>query len=176
MALTRIEKTQIVADVARLLTDSKLTVVAQYQGTSVKQMQELRRVAKESSTTVKVVKNRLVRQAMVETTQLKNTDSSQLTGQLLYAFNAEDEVAPAQALAAFAKKNPTIQFVGAITQEGDFLMADDVISLSNLPSKEQLRSQLVGTIAAPISGFVNVLNGNLRGVLNVLTARSETIN
>jgi len=173
MALTKEQKNQVVSDVAELLSHSKLTVVAEYQGTGVKQMQELRRSARESGTVVKVVKNRLVRQALLTTDDLKDTDVSALTGQLLYAFNADDEVAPAQALANFAKKQPSIQFVGAITPEGKFMPVDDVKSLASLPSKDQLRAQLVGTIAAPLSGFVNVLNGNLRGLLNVLTAKAE---
>jgi len=173
MALTKDEKNQVVADVAELLASSKLTVVAEYQGTGVKQMQELRRGARETGTVVKVVKNRLVRQSLLATDTLKGTDTSALTGQLLYAFNADDEVAPAQALANFAKKNPTIEFVGAITAEGQFMGVDDVKSLAALPSKDQLRAQLVGTLAAPLTGFVNVLSGNLRGFLNVLTAKAE---
>jgi len=112
-------------------------------------------------------------QALLATDSLKDTDAGRLTGQLLYAFNADDEVAPAQALANFAKKNPTIEFVGAITQEGQFMAVEDVKSLASLPNKDQLRAQLVGTLAAPLSGFVNVLSGNLRGFLNVLSAKAE---
>lgn len=175
MALTRDEKNQVVADVSELLAKSKLTVVAQYQGTGVKQMQELRRDARESGTVVKVVKNRLVRQALLATDSLKETEVSALTGQLLYAFNAEDEVAPAQALANFAKTNPTIEFVGAINPDGQFMAVEDVKVLASLPSKDQLRAQLVGTLGAPLSGFVNVLNGNLRGFLNVLSAKAEQV-
>ncbi len=173
MALTKDQKNQVVADVSELLSKSKLTVIAQYQGTAVKQMQELRRSARDSNTTVKVVKNRLVRQAILATESLKDTDTSALTGQLMYAFNSDDEVAPAQVLANFAKKNPSIQFVGAITPDGQFMSVDDVKSLASLPSKDALRAQLVGTLGAPLSGFVNVLNGNLRGFLNVLTAKAE---
>ena len=111
MALSKDQKAQVVADVSELLASSKLTVVATYEGTGVKQMQELRRGARDTNTVVRVVKNRLVRQAILGSENLKDTDTSALTGQLLYAFNADDEVAPAQALANFAKKNPSIQFV-----------------------------------------------------------------
>lgn len=175
MSLTKDDKNQVIVDVSELLSQSKLTVVAQYEGTSVKQMQELRRSAKETGTVVKVVKNRLVRQAMLATDALKETDTGVLTGQLLYAFNAEDEVAPAQALANFAKKNPTIVFVGAFQADGQFMAVEDVKSLAALPSKDQLRAQLVGTLGAPLSGFVSVLSGNIRGVLNVMSARAEAI-
>lgn len=173
MALTREQKNQVVADVSELLTQSKLTVVAQYQGTGVKAMQELRRSAKETGTVIKVVKNRLVHKALQSSGQLKNTDITELTGQLLYAFNSDDEVAPAQALANFAKKQPTIKFVGAITPDGQIMPVDDVKALASLPSKDQLRAQLVGTLSAPLSGFVNVVSGNLRGFVNVLMAKAE---
>ncbi len=175
MALTKLEKEQIVSELSQLLSDSKLTVVANYQGTTVKELQGLRQAAKDNNTKVKVVKNRLVIQALSGTEKLKGVDTSQLTSQLLYAFNSEDEVAPAQVLAKFGKTSGKMQFVGAITPEGVFMAPEDVSALASLPSKEQLRAQLVGTIAAPLSGFVNVVSGNVRGVLNVLSARAEAI-
>jgi large subunit ribosomal protein L10 len=175
MALTRIKKNEVVDEVSTLLNESKLTVLAAYAGTTVKELQALRKQARANATNVKVVKNRLVIKAMQANDRFKDTDTSALKGQILYAFNSEDEVAPAQVLAAFAKTQPTLQFIGGITSDGIFIGADDVNALASLPSKDQLRGMLVGTIAAPLSGFVNVMAGNVRGVLNVLNARAETI-
>ncbi len=175
MALTKVKKQEVVGEVGALLSTSKLTVVAEYQGTSVKAMQGLRASAKEQDTIVKVVKNRLVKQALATNDVFKDADTSALSGQLLYVFNAHDEVAPAQVLASFAKTNPNIKFVGAYSTDGSFMSAEDVTMLANLPSKDQLRAQLVGTIAAPLSGFINVMSGNVRGVLNVLNARAESL-
>ncbi|HVV26054.1 MAG TPA: 50S ribosomal protein L10 [Candidatus Saccharimonadales bacterium] len=175
MALTKDKKQQVISEVAELLNESKLTVVAKYEGTGVKALQQLRRDARASGTRVKVVKNRLVIQALKATDKLADADTSALEGMLLYAFNSEDEVAPAQNLNTFAKTNPTLEFVGAITADGQFIPVDDVKALANLPSKEQLRAMLVGTIGAPLSGFANVLSGNVRGVMNVLNARAEVI-
>lgn len=175
MALSREQKQAVVAEIADLLNNSKLTVVANYKGLTVKQMQELRRSAKETNTVIKVVKNRLVRQSITQVNAIKDVDTSALTEQLLYAFNSDDEVAPAQSLNTFAKKNPDLEFVGAITTEGNFISADDVKALASLPSKDQLRGQLVGTIAAPLTGFVRVLQGGQRGVLYALQARAKTI-
>jgi large subunit ribosomal protein L10 len=175
MALSKAKKAEVVSEVGGLLANSKLTVVAKYPGTSVKAMQSLRRDASQNGTSVKVVKNRLFKLALEANPSLKDVDTSALTGQLLYAFNSEDEVAPAQSLANFAKTETQLQFIGAISADGQFLPADDVKALANLPSKEQLRGLAVGTIAAPLSGFVNVLAGNVRGILNVLKARSEQL-
>ena len=175
MALSKSKKNEVVSDIGNLLDTSKLTVVAKYQGTTVKAMQALRRQARDNGTKVKIVKNRLVIKALEQSENLKNVDKSALEGMLLYAFNSDDEVAPAQSLAAFAKTNPTLEFVGAITAEGNFIGAEDVKALADLPSKEQLRGMLVGTIGAPLSGFVNVMTGNVRGVLNVLNARVNNL-
>ena len=172
MALTKQQKNDVVAEVSELLASSKMTVVAQYQGTTVKALQTLRRQARDNGTKVKVVKNRLVIQAMKATANLKDTDASSLEGMLLYAFNADDEVAPAQILAEFAKKNPTIQFVGALSADGTFLSADDVKALANLPSKNQLIAQVVATLLSPVNDTVNALSGNLHALLDGVEAKA----
>jgi large subunit ribosomal protein L10 len=53
------------------------------------------------------------------------------------------------------------------------MSADEVMALAKLPSKQELLAKLVGTINAPVSGFVNVLAGNIRGFVQVLKAISE---
>jgi large subunit ribosomal protein L10 len=175
MALTKDKKHQVVADVANLLSSSKMTVIAKYQGTGVKALQEFRREARDNGTIARVIKNRLVIKALQSQAAFQDADTSALEGMLLYAFNKDDEVAPAQSIAKFAKSNPSLVFVGAYTPEGQFISAEDVQALARLPNKQQLRGILVGTLQAPLSGFVNVLTGNVRGVLNVLSARAETL-
>lgn len=173
MALTRQKKEEVVGEIEQLLADSKLTVVAKYQGTPVKAMQQLRGSAAVEGTTLHVVKNRLFKKALSANDSLKGIDTSDFHGQLLYAFNADDEVAPARNLADFAKSNPQIEFVAGITAEGELLDANSVKDLASLPTKDVLRAQLIGTISAPVSSFVSVLAGNVRGVLNVLNARAN---
>jgi len=168
MALSKDKKAEVVAEVAAALTSSKLTVAAQYQGTSVKAMQELRKVAKENGTTVSVVKNRLVIKAIQQSDKFKDIDTSLLTGQLLYAFNSEDEVAPAQVLAKFAKTEPQIQFVGALTADGTFMSADEVKALATLPSKAQLIAGIINTLQSPVNSVMSGLGGNLHGLLKAL--------
>lgn len=176
MALSKDKKNEVVAEVESLLSSSKMTVIARYQGTPVKAMQSLRNKASENGTELKVIKNSLFRKALNSNENLSKIDTdSFLIGQLLYAFNPDDEVSPAQSLAEFAKTNPQVEFVAGLDADGNLLSAEDVKYLAALPSKDQLRAQLVGTIGAPVSGFVRVLSGNLRGVLNVLNSRAETI-
>ena len=157
MALSREKKEQVVAEIEKLLADSKLTVVAKYQGTPVKAMQQLRHDTSNEGTTLHVVKNRLFKKALRANDSLKDIDTSQLHGQLLYAFNSDDEAAPARSLADFAKTNPQIEFVAAITAEGQLLEASIVKDLASLPTKDVLRAQLIGTISAPVSGFATAV-------------------
>lgn len=173
MALTKDEKNQVVTEVAELLASTKMTVVAQYQGTTVKAMQQLRRDARESGTKVRVVKNRLVIKALQANDTFKGVDTSALTGQLLYAFNSEDEVAPAKALADFAKVSPTIEFVGGLTPEGKFITADEVKALAALPTKNELIAQVVATLTSPLNDVVSGLSGNLHGLLDGVKAKAE---
>ncbi len=166
MALTKTGKNEVVAEVSELLSTSKMTVVAKYQGTTVKAIQALRKEARGNGTKVKVVKNRLVIKAIQANDTLKGADVTDLTGMLLYAFNAEDEVAPAQILNSFAKLNPTIEFVGAITAEGKFIDANDVKALAGLPSKDQLIGQVIAQLLSPVHDVTNALSGNLHALLD----------
>lgn len=172
MALTKQEKNDVVAKVADLLSSSKMTVVAKYQGTTVKAIQQLRRDAKGNGTKVQVVKNRLVIKALQQNDTLKGVDTSAITGMLLYAFNSEDEVAPAKALADFAKANPTIEFVGAITPEGKFASADEVKALAALPGKNELIAQVIATLNSPVNDVMSGLSGNLHALLDGVEAKA----
>ncbi len=173
MALTKQEKNEVVAKVSDLLASSKMTVVAKYQGTTVKAIQELRKQARDNGTKVRVVKNRLVIKALQANDTLKGVDTASLNGQLLYAFNTEDEVAPAQALKKFAKENPSIEFVGAITAEGKFIDANDVKALADLPGKDQLIAQVIATLMSPVNDVTSALSGNLHALLDGIEAKAS---
>jgi large subunit ribosomal protein L10 len=172
MALNKSQKDDVVAEVSDLLSSAKMTVVAKYQGTTVKALQQLRRDARGNGTKVKVVKNRLVIKAMQQNSSLKDTNISDLQGMLLYAFNSEDEVAPAQALKAFAKANPTIEFVGAFSADGTYMDAAQVKTLADLPSKETLIGQVVETLLSPVNDVTNALSGNLHALLDGLADKA----
>lgn len=172
VALSRAKKEEVVKEASELLKASKITVVANYQGTSVKELQELRRAARENGTKVKVIKNRLFRQALASADKYKDLDTEVFTNQLLYAFNAEDEVAPAQALARFAKSVPSLQFVGAISDEGKFIGADDVKALASLPGKPQLIAELIATLNSPLDGVLSGTSSGIGEILSGLEAKA----
>ena len=92
MAISRDKKQTLVAELTELFTTAKGTAFAQYIGLTVADLQELRKAARESGVVIKVVKNRLVRVALSDIATYKDTDTSNLTGQLVYAISADDEV------------------------------------------------------------------------------------
>lgn len=173
MALSREKKNQVVAELSALFGGSKMTVVARYRGLTVKAMQNLRNSANENETKIKVVKNRLVRQALSSSEALKDTDTSALKDQLLYAFNANDEVAPAQVLHSFAKKEEALEFVGAITADGKFLSSEEVKALATLPSKDQLIAGIINTLQSPVRNVVSGLSGQLPAIISGLEAKAK---
>lgn len=172
MALSRDKKAEVVADVAKLLQDSKLTVFAKYQGTSVKSMQALRRTARDNGTQILVVKNRLFLKALEGDNRFKDASKSMFVGQLLYAFNAQDEVSPAQSLADFAKDEPQLEFVGALMADGTLLDAQEVKTLAKLPSKQQLIAEVVAMLFSPVNDITNALSGDLHGLLDGVAAKA----
>jgi large subunit ribosomal protein L10 len=173
MAISKDKKQQLVADLNEILSDAKMTVFAKYQGLSVQEMQELRALARESGVQIKVVKNRLVRVAMGEIAAYKDTDTTALEGQLLYAISSEDEVAPAQVLAKFAKDHTMLELKGAFSADGKTLSEQEVQDLSKLPSKEQLIGQVVDMLLSPVNDITNGLSGNLHALLDGVAEKAN---
>ncbi len=171
MAKTRLQKEQQVQDLTTQLKEAKSAVFANFQGLTVQETEELRAKCREQDIACLATKKTLIRQA------LKNVDidvdTKAFEGGVATFFGMGDEVAAAQVVADFAKDHEVVSIFGGVL-EGDFIDAAKVKQLSALPSKQQLLGQLVGTLNAPVSGFVNVLAGNLRGLVTVLNAVKDS--
>lgn len=173
MAITKDKKNTLVADLTELLSDAKMTVFAEYQGLSVADLQELRAAARAADVKIKIVKNRLVRVALGEIAVYKDTDTSGLTGQLMYAVSNTDEVAPASVLAKFAKNHDMLKIHGAFSGEGANLDQAAVNALAELPSKEQLVAEVVAMLTSPLTDSVGALSGNLHGLLDAIATKNS---
>ena len=174
MAITRDKKNELVADMSQLLSGAKTTVFAHYDGLSVADIQVLRAQAREAGVVIRVIKNRLVRVAMGATDTYKNTDVSGLEGQLLYAISADDEVAPAKVLNAFAKTNDALRIAGGFSGEGALMSADEVNALASLPSKSQLIGEVIAQLLSPVHDITNALQGNLHALLDGVEAKATS--
>jgi len=171
MAVTA-EKTAIVDSLKGKLTSAKGAVFVGFTGLTVADVTKLRRKFLAANVEYNVVKNTLTRIAAQEA-GLEGI-SEFLEGPTALAFSAEDPVAPAKVLKEFIKETKTqaLQIkVGVV--EGKVIDAAGVEELASLPSREELIAKLLGSMQAPISGTVNVLQGTIRNMVYVLDAIRE---
>jgi len=170
MAVTRKEKEALLSELETQLEGAKSVVFADYRGTTVKKISELRRELRKENVYAKVAKITLIKRAL----QKHGVDTSAMDfkAPVALAVSKEDEVAPARILSNFAKENKNVQILMGV-MDGRVVSKVEVAALASLPGKQELRGKLVGTIAAPMSGFVNVLAGNLRSLVYALNAIKE---
>ncbi len=157
MAISKDKKNTLVAELTELLSDSKMVAYAKYQGLTVAELQELRKLARESGVKIKVVKNRLVKVAMKEIAAYKDTETNNLVGQLLYAVGADEDFDAAKVLTKFAKTHPMIELQGGFNAEGAALSKEEITTLGSLPTKNELIAQVVDTLLSGINGIVSGL-------------------
>lgn len=165
-------KQAVVAQLKEQLESAKGVVLTSYKGLTVAQDTELRRELREAGVSYHVVKNTMLRIAAKEA-GIEGIEEH-LEGTTAFAFSTEDAVAPAKVICGFIKKNKledaevlTIK-VGMV--EGKVIGVDEVKALAALPSREELIAKLLGSMNAPISNTVNVLQGVIRNAVYVLDA------
>lgn len=169
MALTRKQKEEIVDDIQEKITRQSVVYFVNYKGLKAREMEELRNRLKDVDANIMVVKKTLAKIAL-EAEDI-DLDPEKLEGELAFVFGFGDIISPAKVVDRFAK-NYSVKILGALLDES-VLESEKVEKLANLPTKEQLRAQLVSTIAGPLTGFVGVLEGNIKGLLTVLKKQAE---
>jgi large subunit ribosomal protein L10 len=164
------EKVDVVKELTEKIKAAKAIVLADYRGLTVEQDTELRNALRKAGVEYKVVKNTLTRFAAKEN-GLDGLDSF-LNGPTAMAVSTSDLIAPAKVLAEYAKKYEKLELkVGVV--EGKIINVNEIKALAELPPREVLISRVLAGFNAPITGFVNVLNGNLRGLVCALNAIAE---
>jgi large subunit ribosomal protein L10 len=169
--LTKDQKIELVKKLTEKIKVAKSAVFVDFKGLKVKDLTDLKKSLRAEGVEYIVARKTLLdialKNAGIEGISIKGMD-----GQVAISISNNDEVAAAKIIDVFAKTNENIKFLGGVLGT-QILSAVEVKALAKIPSKEQLLGQLVGTLNAPISGFVNVLAGNLRGLVQVLNAVKE---
>lgn len=169
---TKEQKEELVSQVVSDIQSSKALVFADYKGVPVKELTELRRELMNAGSRWQVLKKTLLHIALQQSNV--KVEGRTLSGQVGVAYS-HDEVTAAKILSDFKKKHKDLAFTiqgGALGAKA--LTTEEVISLAKLPSQDELRGQLVGVLAGPLSGFVRVLNGNTQSFVRVLKAIGES--
>ncbi|RCX20831.1 LSU ribosomal protein L10P [Anaerobacterium chartisolvens] len=167
------QKKEVVSGLSKKIKEAKAMVFADYRGLTVEQDTELRNALRKAGVEYKVVKNTLTRFAAKEN-GLEGLEPF-LKGPTAMAVSNTDPVAPAKVLAEYVKKYEKLELkVGVV--EGKIIDEKGINALAELPSREVLIAKVLGGFNAPISGLVNVLNGNIRGLVVALNAIAEQKN
>lgn len=167
MAKNKQQKQEIVADLTKRLKEAKGVVFSSYIGLKVSELEELRKTLRTQKADLMVAKKTLLKRAL-ESSNFKDVKVDNMAGGVIVA-TGQDEVQPAKVVQAFSKKHEPVKFFGGI-MEKKWIDVVKVNALAALPSKDELLAKIVGSINAPVSGFVNILAGNLRGLVNALNA------
>jgi large subunit ribosomal protein L10 len=168
---TKAQKEHLIADVSEKIKASKALVFADFKGLTVKEVTMLKRALRVSGSSMVVLKKTLLNIALEKAGIEVN--GRKLVGQVAAVFSS-DEVSAAKAVAEFAKpfKDKKIIVGGALGVKA--LSVEEVKALALLPSQDEMRAKLLGTLQAPISSFVRVLNGNISGFVRVLQAVADS--
>lgn len=171
MPKTRQQKEKALESAKQDIQEAKSLVFVGYHGLSVPQIQDLRGQLREEKVKLQVIKKTLIKKVLDEANI--GVDVKNLGEGLAVAYSMDDEVSAAKILAKFQKENESLKFYGGVLDQ-KFLDESQVSALSKLFSKPELYSKLVGSINAPIAGFVNVLAGTMRGFVNVLNGIKDS--
>jgi large subunit ribosomal protein L10 len=168
--MNRDEKAAVVDEIADQIRSSAAVFAVDYRGISVEQAADLRGRLRESGTRFRIVKNSLTERAADQA----GADGLKalLEGPTALAFVTGDAALAAKALNDAARAMHTLEFKGGL-MDSNTLSAADVVAIARLPAREVLHAQLVGTIAAPITGLVRGLNALIAGLAIQLQAIAD---
>lgn len=171
MPKNKIQKQEILRNIQEKVKKSKSIIFAGFNALGVKDNEILRAKLRAENSEYYVAKKTLINLAFKDS-HLDSLNVRDLDGKLAAVFSYGDEVASAKILGNFRQdkdKMNKLVFLGGIL-DGKLLSAQEVEALSKLPGRQELYAKVVGSMQAPISGFVNALAGNLRNLVYVLKA------
>ena len=168
--MNREEKVTEVEELSGKFKKATIAIIADYKGLTVPVLQELRHDLRRNDAEFRVAKNTLLIRA-VEDTEYKELQEH-FVGTTAITVSYGDPVTPAKILADFCKDHPELKIRSA-SLDGKLLSAEDIISLSRLPSKEVMLGQMLSVMNAVPTGLVRVLSGVPRTFLYALQAIKE---
>jgi large subunit ribosomal protein L10 len=164
--VNRTQKEQVVDSLKGLFTSANIVLISHYSGLNVDSMTALRNSAREVDVNVKVSKNTLTRMAIKDTPYEGLLDS--LTGPTLLIY-ANDVVSAAKVLVSFAKDNEALKFQGGAI-DGKVLDESELKVISYLPSLEEIRAKIIGSIQTPATNLASLIQAPAGQVARVINA------
>lgn len=165
--LTKTQKQEIIEELTDKLKRQKSLIFTDFRGLKVGEMQDLRNKLRDSDIEYKVAKKTLIKLAIDKAKKV--VDTNQFESSVALAFGYKDPITPAKVISAFTKEHKNLQILGGL-MEDKFLTIEEVKELAKIPSRDELLVKLTCSLKSPISGFVNVLQGNIRNLVGILVA------
>lgn len=173
MPKTRERKKASIEDLKEAMAQQKAVVFVDFQGVDSKALFKLRDDLKKENCRLTVVKKTLLKKSLESLGEKELAGKiDEVEGQLALVFGFQDEITPAKICYNFSTENENLKILAGLSEK-EFLAKEKVVELANLPSREELLSRLVYSLIAPVSQLVNVLKGNIKGLVYVL-ARAKT--
>ncbi len=170
--MNRQEKEQIVSQMHEDFLSVQGAVLADYHGLSVKEITEIRQDFRKAGVVLKVIKNRLAQLAVKDTPLEVLKDD--FRGPTAIVYSLEDPLVPAKLAVEWGKKQEKFKIkCGYIDKTR--LNIEDVNQLAKLPSLDELRGKLLGTLLAPATQFVSICNAVPQKFVQVLAAYKEKL-
>jgi len=164
----REQKVEQVEVLTEKLKKAKVAVLTDYRGLTVSQMQELRGKLRTGNVEYRVIKNTLARRA-ADAAGYKALES-ELKGPIAIAFGYEDLSLPPRLINEFVRTTRLkLEVVGGLV-DGRVFNRDQIRQLADLPSREVLLAQLLGTLQSPVGQLVGIMQTPLQQLLGVLEA------
>ena len=167
MAIRLEDKQAIVADVNETAANALSLVIADARGVTVGAMDALRKQARESGVSVRVVRNTLAKRAM-QGTEFECVNDA-LVGPSIFGFSMEDPGAAARIFKDFAKEQEKFE-VKALAVGGKLLEASQIDALAKLPTLHEALGQLASVMIAPVTKLVRTFNEVPTKVTRVVAA------
>ena len=167
MPQTKKQKKETVQKIEKNIDEQKSIIFVSYKGLKAPDIFNFKKMLKEMGCSFLVAKKTLLNIAFKN--KKIDFDAKELDGQIGLIFGFEDEINPAKAAFKFQKEKENLKILGGFFEE-KIIMPENVIELAKIPSKQELLAKVVGSISSPISGFANVLQGNIRNLVYALSA------
>jgi large subunit ribosomal protein L10 len=170
MALTKLKKQKIIEELSEKVNKQKVMVFFDFTGLPVKDLSVLRKKMKAVNSELKVAKKTLL--GLVLKKAGINLDVKNLRGEIAVVFGYQDELAPVKVGYQFSQENPNLKILTGFF-EGQVKNKEEIILLAQLPGRQELLGKLINSINSPLYQLVNVLQANIKGLINIL-ARAKT--
>ena len=152
---------------------AKASITAEYRGMSAESLRQLRIDMRQAGSEFRIVHNRVAKKSIESASPESTPLNPKLRGPIGVAYMYGDVAAGTKALLGFAKTNDKLVVTGGV-MEGKALSKDQLQALSELPSKEVLLAQIIGTLVAPHRGLLHVMNGVSSKLVRVISAIKDT--